>query len=151
AFGGKKLNSYRVWLPFCAIFLLGLVDWRRPLSLRTLDLVALLSFTVSLWFFNRGNIFASAPLAYPPLVYLIGRGLWIGFTGRATRGTTRWPVWLLLAATVFVAGFRVGLNVRSSNVIDVGYSGVVGADRIVHGEAPYGHMPTEDDLRPCGP
>ena len=91
AFGGKKLNSYRVWLPFCAIFLLGLVDWRRPLSLRTLDLVALLSFSVSLWFFNRGNIFASAPLAYPPLVYLIGRGLWIGLTGRATPGRTVWP------------------------------------------------------------
>ena len=89
AFGGKKLNSYPVWLAFCAVFLLGLVDWRRPLSLRTLDLVALLSFSVSLWFFNRGNIFASAPLAYPPLVYLIGRGLWIGFTGRATAGRTR--------------------------------------------------------------
>ena len=40
---------------------------------------------------------------------------------------------------------------RSSNVIDVGYSGVVGAERIVHGEMPYGHMPTEDELRPCGP
>src|SRR5712691_1796489 len=151
AFGGRKLNSYSVWLGFCALFLLGLADWRRPLSLRNLDLVALLSFSVSLWFFNRGNIFASAPLAYPPLVYLIGRGLWIGITGRATRGATRWPVWVLLALTVFVAGFRVGLNVRSSNVIDVGYSGVVGAERIVHGEMPYGHMPTEDDLRPCGP
>ena len=34
-----------------------------------------------------------------PLVYLIGRGLWIGITGRATGGATRWPVWLLLAAT----------------------------------------------------
>ena len=44
AFGGTKLNSYPVWLAFCGIFLLGLVDWRRPLSLRTLDLVALLSF-----------------------------------------------------------------------------------------------------------
>src|SRR6266542_5741925 len=151
AFGGRKINSYPVWLGFCALFLLGLVDWRRPLSWRTLDLVALLSFSVSLWFFNRGNIFASAPLAYPPLVYLIGRGLWIGFTGRATRGTTRWPVWIMLAATVFVAGFRVGLNVRSSNVIDVGYSGVIGAERIVHGEMPYGHMPIEGDLPACGP
>ena len=32
AFGGVKLNSYKVWLSFCAIFLLGLIDWRRPLS-----------------------------------------------------------------------------------------------------------------------
>ena len=35
-----------------------------------------------------------------------------------------WPVWVLAAATVFLGGFRIGLNVRDSNVIDVGYSGV---------------------------
>src|SRR5262245_16839463 len=151
AFGGKKINSYSVWLAFCAIFLVGLVDWRRPLSLRTLDLFAILSFSVSLWFFNRGNIFASAPLAYPPLVYLIGRGVYVGFTGRSPRGRVVWPVWLMLAATVFLGGFRVGLNVRASNIVDVGYSGVIGAERIVHGQAPYGHMPMEDDLKACGP
>jgi 8-oxo-dGTP pyrophosphatase MutT (NUDIX family) len=151
AFGGKKINSYGVWLAFCALFLLGLVDWRRPLSWRTLDLVALLSFSVSLWFFNRGDIFTSVPLAYPPLLYLIGRGLWVGLTGRATRGRTVWPVWLLLAATVFVAGFRVGLNAQASNVIDVGFAGVAGAQRIVSGEAPYGNMPKEGNLKPCGP
>ena len=39
------------------------------------------------------------------------------------RGRPVWPVWLLVAATVFAAGFRVGLNIRASNVIDVGYSG----------------------------
>jgi hypothetical protein len=151
AFGGKQINSYPVWLGFCALFLLALADWRRPLSLRNLDLVALLSFSVSLWYFNRGNIFMSAPLVYPPLLYLIGRGLYIGLTGRTTRGTTRWPVWLLLALTMFAAGFRVGLNVRASNVIDVGYAGVIGAERIVNGQVPYGHMPIEGTLKPCGP
>jgi hypothetical protein len=152
AFGGTHINSYRVWLSFCAIFLLGLVDWRRPFSLRNLDLIALLSFSVSLWFFNRGNIFASAPLAYPPFLYLIGRGLWIGITGRASPGKTRWPVWLLLGVTAFGAGFRVTeYNHRHSNVIDVGYSGVIGAERIVTGEWPYGHMPDEGNLKPCGP
>jgi len=59
-------------------------------------------------------------------------------------------VWVLAAATVFVAGFRVGLNVRDSNVIDVGYAGVIGAERIAHGQSPYGHFPTEDHLRACG-
>jgi hypothetical protein len=151
AFGGRKINSYSVWLTFCAVFLIGLADWRRPLSLRNLDLVAMLAFSVSLWFFNRGNVFASAPLAYPPMAYLLARGLWIGITGRPSRGRVRWPVWILLAATVFAAGFRIGLNVRSSNVIDVGYSGVIGAERIVAGEAPYGHMPVEESLKPCGP
>jgi hypothetical protein len=152
AFGGNKINSYSVWLGFCAAFLLGLADWRRPLSLRNLDLLAMLSFSVSLWFFNHGNVFAFAASAYPPFVYLIGRGLWVGFTGRAPRGRTLWPVWRLLAATAFAAGFRVTeYNVRSSNVIDVGYSGVIGAERIVTGQSPYGHMPEEGDLKPCGP
>jgi hypothetical protein len=151
AFGGTKINSPPVWLAFCALFLLGLADWRRPLSWRNLDLLALLSFSVSLWYFNHGNIFASAPLAYPPMAYLVGRGLYIGLTGRATVGRTTWPAWVLLAATVFALGFRVGLNTRTSNVIDVGYAGVIGAERIVHGEVPYGHMPVEDSLKPCGP
>jgi hypothetical protein len=112
----------------------------------------LLSFSVSLWFFNRGNIFASVPLAYPPLVYLLGRMLWSGMRGRAPAASRPlWPVWLLAGATVFLAGFRVGLNVEDSNVIDVGYSGVIGAERISHGQSPYGHFPVEEKLKPCGP
>jgi hypothetical protein len=151
AFGGEKINSYRVWLALCALFLLGLVYWRRPFSLRTLDLLMLLSFSVSLWFFNRGNVFTAMPLAYPGLAWLLARCLWIGRRDRPPRGATVWPVAVLLAATVFVVGFRIGLNVRSSNVIDVGYAGVIGADRIAHGQSPYGHFPIEDDLPKCGP
>jgi hypothetical protein len=151
AFGGKKINSYSVWLGLCGAFLLGLADFRRPLSWRNLDLLMLLSFSVSLWFFNRGNVFASVPLAYPGLVYLIARCSWIGFTGRAVRSRPIWPAWILLAATVFLAGFRIGLNVEDSNVIDVGYAGVIGAERITAGQSPYGNFPVEDDLKPCGP
>ncbi len=151
AFGGREINSAPVWLGFCALFLLGLGDLRRPLSLRNLDLLVLLSFTVSLWFFNRGDIFTSVPLAYPPLLYLLGRMVWSAWLGRlGTAAVPVWPVWLLVAATVFAAGFRVGLNVRASNVIDVGYSGVVGADRIAHGQSPYGHFPVELG-KACGP
>src|SRR5205807_4542673 len=62
AFGGDKINSYPVWLGFCARFLLALVDWRRLLSLRNLDLLVLLSFSVSLWYFNRGDVFTAMPL-----------------------------------------------------------------------------------------
>src|SRR5947208_520526 len=132
AFGGKEINSLPVWLGLCAAFLIGLADFRRPLSLRNLDLLVLLSFSVSLWYFNRGDVFTSVPLVYPPLLYLLGRMVWSGWRGRlATGAAPVWPVWLLAAATVFTAGFRIGLNVRSSNVIDVGYSGVVGAERIV--------------------
>src|ERR671934_158113 len=60
--------------------------------------LALLSFSVSLWFFNHGNVFASAPLVYPPLVYLIVRCTWIGLTGRAVHGRVVWPAWVLLGA-----------------------------------------------------
>jgi hypothetical protein len=151
AFGGTKINSPGVWLGFCAAFLLGLANFRRPFSWRNLDLLVLLSFTASLWFFNHGNVFTAVPLAYPPLVYLLARCAWVGFTGRAVAGTVVWPAWVLLAATVFLVGFRIGLNVENSNVIDVGYAGVIGAERIASEQSPYGHFPQEDNLKPCGP
>ena len=151
AFGGRELESPAVWLGFCAAFLLGLVDWRRLASARNLDLLVLVSFTISLWFFNKGEIFTSVPLAYPPLLYLLVRMVWITRRGPVPSGPPLWPVWLVAAATVFLAGFRVGLNVRTSNVIDVGYASVIGAHRITNGEMPYGHMPVEGDLKECGP
>jgi hypothetical protein len=153
AFGGKLLTSWPVWLGLSAIFLLGLADLRRPLSLRTLDLLVLLSFGVSLAFFNRGDVFESAALAVPPLAYLAVRTAWIGFRATARPGSTAvvWPVWALAVATLFLVGFRVGLNVDNGrSVIDVGYAGVIGADRILDGEVPYGTMPVTDDLKPCG-
>ena len=43
--------------------------------------------------------------------------------------------------SIFLVGFRVGLNVTDSNVIDVGYAGVIGADKLVHGQQLYGGWP----------
>jgi hypothetical protein len=148
---GRKINDPWIWLSLSVVFFLGLADLRRPLSLRNLDLAVLLSFSLSLLFFNRGEVFRAMPLAYPPLLYLLGRAAWIGWRGRGTRAARPlWPVWLLLAATVFLTGFRIGLNAEASNVIDVGFAGVVGAQRIVdQGEMPYGHMPT-DEGKECG-
>src|SRR5262245_6690473 len=151
AFGGRQINSLPIWLGFCVIFLLGLADLRRPLTMRNLDLVVLLSLSVSLWFFNRGDIFTAVPLAYPPMAYLLARMVWSAWRGGPERGRAVWPVWLLASAAVFLTGFRIGLNVRGAHVIDVGYSGVIGADRIVHGQSPYGHMPREGSLKACGP
>jgi hypothetical protein len=152
AFGGKTLDRVAVWLGLCLIFLVGLADLRRPLSLRNLDLLVLLSFSVSLGFFNRGEVFASVPLAYPPLVYLLARSAWAGFRRTGPALSPVWPAWVLAAAAVFLVGFRVGLNHESPHgVIDVGYAGVIGANRIVNGQAPYGHMPVRDDLEKCGP
>jgi len=152
AFGGKTINGIWVWLTFCAVFFVGLADLRRPLSLRNLDLLVLLSFSLSLRMFNEGEIFWSAPLAYPPLAYLLGRCLWIARSDRPPGASQPvWPVWLLAAGCVFLAGFRVGLNIEAPrSVIDVGFAGVVGAQRIANGEMPYGHMPVQESLKPCG-
>ena len=157
AFGGKTLLKPSVWLAFCLVFFLGLADLRKPLSTRNLDLLALLAFSISLAFFNRGEIFRSVPLVYPVLGYLLARGLWVGFGRRPAALGSVWPTWLLAAALVFLLGFRVGLDIQTRNgvhnvgVIDVGLAGVVGASRILDGEAPYGHMPQRGDLKPCGP
>ena len=63
----------------------------------------------------------------------------------------RWPVWALAGATLFLVGFRGGLNVQEERrVIDVGYAGVIGADRILDGRAPWGAMPVTDGRTPCG-
>jgi hypothetical protein len=157
-FGLDLINNPWVWGAFCAAFLIGLGDFRRPLSLRNLDLVMLLSPTASLWYFNHGDVFTEVPLFYPALVWVIVRGVWIGFKGNGSRARVLWPTWVLLAATVFLAGFRVGMNVEKSNVIDVGLSGVIGAQRIVHDtQPPWGNMPVEQlpnastTLKACGP
>src|SRR5215210_4082053 len=125
AFGGREINSAPVWLGFCLLFLVGLADLRRPLSVRNLDLLALLSFSVSLWFFNRGDIFTSVPLVYAPMLYLLARCLWIGVRGRPARSSRPvWPAMVLLGGAVFLGGFKIAFNFLDSNVIDVGYAGV---------------------------
>jgi hypothetical protein len=155
AFGGKTLLKPYLWLALCLVFLLGLADLRRPLTMRNLDLLALLAFSVSLAFFNRGEIFRSVPLVYPVLGYLLVRGVWVGSGRRGGALRSVWPTWALVAAAVFLLGFRIGLNVDTprhvNSVIDVGLAGVVGASRILDGQAPYGHMPQRGDLKPCGP
>jgi len=140
---GHRLNAPYVFLPLCAVFLLGLVDWRRRWRVANLDLLVLLGFGVSHFFFNRAEIGVSVPLQYPVLLYLLGRALWIGFRGRGEGLRPVWPAAWLLVAALFLIGFRVGLNVADSGPIDVGYASVVGADRITHGEPIYGNFPDD--------
>ena len=111
----KALNSWGFWLVLCAVFFVGLADLRRFASLRNLDLLALLGFSVSLWYFDHGRVFASASLIYPSLVYLLVRAAWIGLRGsRAPATRPVWPVWLLVAVAVFAATFRIGADVSGS-------------------------------------
>jgi glycosyl transferase family 87 len=138
---GRKVNSPYVWIPLCLLFLAPFVDPRRPFRLLHLDLLVLLAFGASHFYFNKGEIGLSVPLAYPVLLYLLVRMLVAGFRPRRRAGplVPLVPVWLLAAGVLFLTAFRVGLNVTDSNVIDVGYAGVIGADRIVDGHHLYGN------------
>ena len=72
---GRHVNALYIWLPLCVLFLPPFFNFRRPFSLLHLDLLVLLSFSVSLAFFNHAHIYGSVPLAYPPLLYLLARML----------------------------------------------------------------------------
>jgi hypothetical protein len=142
---GRHVNALYIWLPLCVLFLVPFVDWRRPFSLLHLDLLALLSFSVSLAFFNHSEIYTSVPLTYPPLVYLLVRMLML-VRGRRLRAPRLWiPAPWLAVGVVFLLGFRIALNVTDSNVIDVGYAGVIGAQRIAHGKPLYGGYPADNE------
>jgi hypothetical protein len=136
----QKVNAPYVWLPLCLLFLIPFVDPRRPLRMLHLDLLVLLGLGLSLLFFNRGAITTSVPLAYPVLAYLLARMLWLGLRPRDAAGplVPLVPVrWLALAAVVLACG-RIALNVVDSQVIDIGVAGVIGADRLAHGQGLYG-------------
>ncbi|MFL5299109.1 MAG: hypothetical protein ACJ79R_02050 [Anaeromyxobacteraceae bacterium] len=137
---GRKLNAPYVWIPLCLLFVAPFLDVRRPFRLLHLDLLVLLGFGVSHYFFNRGEIGVSAPLVYPVLLYLLARLLLAAFRPRRAAGplVPHAPLSVLIVGMVFLTAFRVGLNVAESNVIDVGYAGVIGADRIADGHHLYG-------------
>src|SRR4051812_18549278 len=144
---GRKSNALYIWIPLLVLFVAPFVDWRRPLRVRHLDLLVLSSLSISLAFFTPATLGGSVPSFYPPLLYLFGRLTWIGL--RRERAAPE-PLKLLVPATwlavalVFLVGFRVGLNVTDSNVIDVGYAGTIGADKLTHGQALYGSFPTDN-------
>ncbi len=143
---GRKVNSWYVWIPLCIVFVVPFIPRRRRLTLLHLDLLMLLGFSISLALFNHGRIGLSVPLVYPFLLYLLVRMLLLAFG----RGRPREPLrplvparWLAIGV-IFLVGFRIGLNVLDSNVIDVGYAGVIGADKTLHGHALYGGWPYDN-------
>jgi Glycosyltransferase family 87 len=150
---GRHAGALYVWLPLCLLFILPFWDFRRPFSLLHLDLLALLSFSISLAYFNHAQIYASVPLVYPPLLYLLARMLSLLRRGRHDGAMWRGapslrllvPAPWLAIGVVFLLGFRIGLDVTDSNVIDVGYAGVIGAQRILDGKPLYGSYPANNE------
>jgi len=149
-----KVNKWWIWLPLCLLFLAPFVDPRRPLRLVHLDLLALLGFSVSLFFFNKAEIGWSVGLVYPVLAYLFARMLIAGFIP----GERRDPLlpfaprsWLV-GGIVALAAFHTAYVATEGKVIDVGLAGVIGADRLTHGDDVYGPdfsegLPPSSDVR----
>jgi hypothetical protein len=163
---GRNVNAWYVWIPLCLLFVAPFFPWplrrarhpaapgsaggqssgSRSLSLLHLDLLMLLGFSISLALFNHATIGLSVPLVYPFLLYLLVRMLLLA----AGRGRPRRPLRLLIPASwlavavIFLVGFRIGLNVANSNVIDVGYAGVIGAHKLVHAQPLYGGWPSDN-------
>ncbi|MGH2982855.1 MAG: hypothetical protein ACRDK5_01155 [Solirubrobacterales bacterium] len=148
------LSEWWFWLPLCVLFLAPFVDPRRPLRLIHLDLLALLGFSASLFFFNKGDIDLSVPLVYPVLAYVFIRMLIAGFRP-AESGDRLLPLlsrnWLVAGVVALVA-LHAGWVIADGKVIDVGLAGVVGADRSTDGEEVYTEdfsegLPSSGDVR----
>ncbi|MFL5827703.1 MAG: glycosyltransferase 87 family protein [Thermoleophilaceae bacterium] len=135
-----KLNAPWLWLPLCLLFVLPFIDPRRPFRLLHLDLLVLVAgLGLSHFFFERGNLDASVPLVYPVLGYVLARMLYAGFRPRErAEPLVPWarPGWLLAGIALLVV-FRIVLSIADPHVIDVGYAGVIGADRLTHGHELY--------------
>jgi hypothetical protein len=147
---GRIVNSPIVWIPLMVLFVAPLLTPRRPKRMLHLDLLVLSAFSISLACFNAAEISWSVPLVYPLLLYLLGRMLWIGLRRGDAEERARRPLELLVpvswlaVAVIFLLGFRVALNVTRSNVVDVGYAGVIGADRFADGRKLYGAFPSDN-------
>jgi hypothetical protein len=140
---GKHANYWWVWGPLALAFALAFIRTDRLFSLRNLDVVALLGFLVSHGFFRQGIVYEAVLLWYPPLIYLFVRTLLMGFgVSERVEKTSNFPTWLLFALAGLTGGLVLALNL-DARVIDVGYAGVVGADRILEGTIPYGNMPSD--------
>lgn len=140
---GKQANYWFVWGPMALLFALAFWRLDRLFSIRNLDVLALLGFLVSHWFFRMGDSFEAVVLWYPPLIYLLVRTLLMGFgIGERVEKTSNLPDSVLFILAAAGAGLVLGLNL-DSRVIDVGYAGVVGGDRILDGILPYGNFPSD--------
>jgi hypothetical protein len=139
---GRQAASLPVWLALLALFLAPFL--RPPWRLLHLDLLALAGVSVSFALFSDGHVAWSVPLAYPPLVYLLGRMLSLARDRRPPQPLRIWGAEWLLAGIAFLVAARVTLQFASSNVTDVGYAGVVGADHLSHLRDVYGSFPADN-------
>lgn len=123
------------------------------LSLRNLDVLAFAGFTASIVLINDGLIEASMLAAYPLLAYLTARCLGLGLSGshRAPRRSLYWHLTRRWSESerrrvpkVALAGLGLlvtVVTVTSTGPSDVAFAALAGATDLIHGVAPYGHIP----------
>jgi hypothetical protein len=139
---GRSANAPWVWAGLSLLFLAPFA--RRPLRWAHADLAVLLAFGLSYAAFGAADLALSVPSVYPLLAYLLVRMLVVAVRGTAPLPAARLSPAALWRLTAALIAFRVTLNVVDGNVIDVGYSGVIGAYRLLHGLPLYGAFPADD-------
>lgn len=119
-------------------------------SLRNLDVLALLALTVPVLAGDRQLFELSVLSAYPPLAYLCGRFVHRAVATEPPRPAR--PLHALIAPAVpRVLGYGIAtaaallaiVAISSPGAIDVGFASTAGATLLLHGTLPYGHMPPD--------
>ena len=144
---GRVANALWVWLPLCALFVLPV---RAPAAAAAaprprgaagvLGLLRVLQRVARSASRSRSSIRCSSTCSRACSGSRVSRAR--GREPPPLRLTV--PVGALGIAAVFLLGVRCGLNVVGSNVIDVGYASVIGADHFGAGEPVYGHFPLDN-------
>jgi hypothetical protein len=117
------------------------------LSLRNLDVLALLGLTVPILAGDHQLLELSVLSGYVPLAYLCWRFVQTARReGEPARGR---PLYELLTPRVLTYGIGTAaallaiVAVSSPGAIDVGFASTAGATLLLHGTLPYGHMPPD--------
>jgi hypothetical protein len=146
------VNVAFVWLALGVVFLLPFIDPRRPRRLLHLDLLVLVAFAApimapSYFKLSGGSPKVAVACVHLGLAYLIVRMLLAGFRPRHDPGplVPLLPTSLLAAATVLLVVLRLGyLLAVDPMLVDTGGAGVIGAERITHGQPLYGERFSSD-------
>jgi hypothetical protein len=142
---GSSLSDAPWLLALLALGFVLATATRPLLSLRNLDVLALLGLTVPILAGDHQLFELSVLSGYVPLAYLCWR-----FVQRARRGyqPVRPPLFALgsrrlLIYVIAAAALLAIVAMSSSGAIDVGFASTAGATLLLHGTLPYGHMPTD--------
>jgi hypothetical protein len=155
AHGDHSARATRLsWLLVAAavLFVAPFADPRRWRQILHLDLFAVIALLVPFVLAQGGRVYAATPLIYPPLLYLLGRCVWLALGARGAGGRLTWvtPRTLGIALVVLVVA-RVLFVAIDGIVNDVGYASLFGADSIQNGYPLYDSSAQSGHLDAYGP